>query len=208
MPKYLKEIPKTLQEDFVERRVVPFVGAGFSKNAFLPQGLYLPDWNELGRQVAEYIPDYEYTNAIDAVSLFEAQFSKIKLIELLAKILHVNDLTPGEAHRSFCSVFYDTICTTNFDFLLEHTLQETKRPYSIIVSEDRLPINTYEETKLIKLHGDFNHPERMVVTEHDYDIFLEKNKVLATYVSNLFITKTLFLVGYSLEDTDIRNICK
>ena len=75
MMKYLKEIPKTLQEDFVENKVVPFVGAGFSKNAILPQGISIPDWNELGRQIAEYILDYEYTNAIDALSLFESQFS-------------------------------------------------------------------------------------------------------------------------------------
>jgi hypothetical protein len=206
MVKYLKEIPKTLQEDFVENKVVPFVGAGFSKNAILPQGMSIPDWNELGRQIAEYILDYEYTNAIDALSLFESHFSRVRLIELLAKKLHINELKPGEAHRSFCNVFFDTICTTNFDFLLEHTLQETKRPHSIIVSEDRLPIDTYEKTKLIKLHGDFNHPERMVVTERDYDDYLEKNKVLATYISNLFITKTLFLVGYSFEDNDIRGL--
>lgn len=206
MMKYLKEIPKTLQEDFVENKVVPFVGAGFSKNALLPQGISIPDWNELGRQIAEYILDYEYTNAIDALSLFEVHFSRVRLIELLAKKLHINELKPGETHRSFCNVFFDTICTTNFDFLLEHTLQETKRPHSIIVSEDRLPIDTYEKTKLIKLHGDFNHPERMVITERDYDVYLENNKVLATYISNLFITKTLFLVGYSFEDNDIRGL--
>ena len=29
---------------------------------------------------------------------------------------------------------------------------------------------------------------------------------MATYISNLFITKTLFLVGYSFDDTDIRSI--
>lgn len=204
--KYLKEVPKTLQEDFVENKVVPFVGAGFSKNAILPHDVSIPDWNGLGRQIAEYIPDYEYTNAIDALSLFESQFSRVRLIELLAKKLHINELKPGEVHRSFCNLFFDTICTTNFDFLLEHTLQETKRPHSIIVSEDRLPIDTYEKTKLIKLHGDFNHPDRMIVTERDYDCYLDKNKVLATYISNLFITKTLFLVGYSFEDTDIRGL--
>lgn len=206
MIKYLKETPKTLQEDFVENKVVPYVGAGFSKNAILPHGLSMLDWNELGRQIAEYIPDYEYTNAIDALSLFESNFSRVRLIELLAKKLYINELKPGETHRSFCNLFFDTICTTNFDFLLEHTLQETKRPHSIIVSEDRLPIDAYEKTKLIKLHGDFNHPERMVITEQDYDSYLEKNKIMATYISNLFITKTLFLVGYSFEDTDIRGL--
>ena len=204
--KYINEIPKTLQEDFVENKVVPFVGAGFSKNAILPPETNLPDWNELGRQIADYIPDFEYTNAIDALSLFETQFSRVRLVEFLAKKLHIHDIKPGDTHRSFCNLFFDTICTTNFDFLLEHTLQETKRPHSIIVSEDRLPIDTYEKTKLIKLHGDFNHPERMVVTERDYDEFLDKNKVLSTYVSNLFITKTLFLVGYSFEDNDIRGL--
>ncbi len=206
MLKYLKEIPKTLQEDFVENKVVPFVGAGFSKNAIFPQNVKIPDWNELGRQIAEYISDYEYTNAIDALSLFGSQFSRVRLIELLAKKLHINELKPGVTHRSFCNIFFDIICTTNFDFLLEHTLQESKRPHSIIVSEDRLPIDAYEKTKLIKLHGDFNHPERMIVTESDYDSFLDKNKVLSTYISNLFITKTLFLVGYSFEDTDIRGL--
>lgn len=206
MAKYLNEIPKTLQEDFVENKIVPFVGAGFSKNAILPRDLSMPDWNELGLKIAEYIPNYEYTNAIDALSLFESQFLRVRLIELLAKELHINELKPGELHRSFCSLFFDTICTTNFDFLLEHSLHETKRPYSIIVSEDRLPIDAYEKTKVIKLHGDFNHPERMVLTEHDYDNFLERNKVFATYISNLFITKTLFLVGYSFEDTDIRGL--
>jgi hypothetical protein len=206
MIKYLKEIPKTLQEDFAENKVVPFVGAGFSKNALLSTGVSMPDWNELGRQIAEYIPDFEYTNAIDALSLFETHFSRVKLIELLARKLHINELKPGETHRSFCNVFFDTICTTNFDFVLEHTLQETKRPHSIIVSENRLSIDAHEKTKLVKLHGDFNHPEKMVVTEHDYDEFLEKNKVLATYISNLFITKTLFLVGYSFEDADIRGL--
>jgi hypothetical protein len=204
MVKYLKEIPKTLQEDFAENKVVPFVGAGFSKNAILSQNMSIPDWNELGNQITEYIPDYEFSNSIDALSIFESQFSRVRLIELMAKKLYINELKPGESHVSFCNLFFDTICTTNFDFLLESTLQITKRPYSIIVSEDRLPIDTHEKTKLIKLHGDFNHPEKMVVTEHDYDLYLENNKVLATYISNLFITKTLFLVGYSLEDTDIR----
>ena len=78
----------------------------------------------------------------------------------------------------------------------------------MIVSEERLPISTHEKTKLIKLHGDFNHPERMLITENDYDTFIEKNKILSTYISNLFITTTLLLVGYSFEDSDIRILWK
>lgn len=204
--KYLDSIPKTLLDDFAESRVVPMVGAGFSKNAILPRGYSMPDWNQLGKMISEYIPNYEFTNAIDALSLFEAQFSRAKLVELISDAVHLHDVEPGETHRSFCDLFFDTICTTNFDFLLEHTLQEGHRPHSVIVSEDRLSINTREKTKVIKLHGDFNHPERMVITEGDFDVYLEKNKILATYVANIFITKTLLLVGYSFEDVDTRSI--
>ncbi|QUO20764.1 SIR2 family protein [Clostridiaceae bacterium Marseille-Q4143] len=204
--KYLKYIPKTLQEDFIDNRVIPFVGAGFSKNAIAPEGASILDWDGLGKKVAAYIPDYIYTNAMDALSLFESEFSRTKLIEVLARELYVNQLKPGKTHRTFCDLYFGTICTTNFDFLIEQTLNEKQIPFSMIVSEERLPISTHETTKLIKLHGDFNHPERMVITEYDYDTYVEKNKILSTYISNLFITKTLLLVGYSFDDNDIRTL--
>lgn len=80
--KLLKYIPKTLQEDFVDNKVVPFIGAGFSKNAIMLDGTDILDWNGLGRAMAAYIPNYDYTNAIDALSLFESEFSRTKLIEV------------------------------------------------------------------------------------------------------------------------------
>lgn len=48
--KYLKYIPKTLQEDFIDNRVIPFVGAGFSKNAIAPEGASILDWEGLGKK--------------------------------------------------------------------------------------------------------------------------------------------------------------
>lgn len=206
MPQYLRYIPKTLQEDLINNNVIPIVGAGFSKNAIIPPGISMPDWNQLGQRVASYIMDYEYTNALDALSIFESEYSRIKLIELLSKELHIHKIQPSPTYTAFCDIFFDTICTTNFDFLLDETLQISKRPVSIIVSEEKLSIDMKDSTKLIKLHGDFNHPNNMVITEKDYDLFLDKNKLLATYISNLFITKTLFLVGYSFDDNDIRNL--
>lgn len=48
--KYLKYIPKTLQEDFIDNRVIPFVVAGFSKNAITPEGASILDWEGLGKK--------------------------------------------------------------------------------------------------------------------------------------------------------------
>ena len=66
--KYITSIPKPLLKDFLDRRVIPFIGAGFSKNADIPKGLSMPDWNELGKLAANEIPGYNYANdAIDAL---------------------------------------------------------------------------------------------------------------------------------------------
>lgn len=137
--RYLKYIPKTLREDFIDNRVIPFIGAGFSKNALTADGSSVADWDELGRRIAEYIPNYAYTNAIDSLSLFEYEFSRAKLIELLAKELSINQLKPGKTHQAFCNLYFDTICTTNFDFLLEQTLTTKLIPFSTIITEERLP---------------------------------------------------------------------
>ena len=54
--KYLKYIPRTLQEDFIDNRVIPFVGAGFSKNAIAPEGENILDWEGLGKRWQHIFP--------------------------------------------------------------------------------------------------------------------------------------------------------
>ena len=90
--------------------------------------------------------------------------------------------------------------------MLEDAYRSLRQPVSVIATEDRLSIATAGETKVLKLHGDVNHPDRMVVTEKDYDVFVRNNPILATYVSSLFITNTMLLVGYSLDDYDFRGL--
>jgi hypothetical protein len=47
---------------------------------------------------------------------------------------------------------------------------------------------------------------RLIVTESDYDGFLAKYPLLATYLSNQLITKSAILIGYSLDDPNFRQI--
>ena len=176
---YLPSIPKPLLNDFITGRVIPFVGAGFSKNADIPMGLSMPDWDELGKLVANEIPDYEYdNNAIDALSYYEDLYSRAKLVELLMRELHFGEIQPGDTYKAFCDLFTGTICTTNFDSLLEDSMTLLQRPISVVVTEDRLTVGSNNESKIVKLHGDFNHPDKMVITEHDYDVYLEQNPIL------------------------------
>lgn len=205
--KYISSIHKPLLNDLLNNKVIPFVGAGFSKNADIPEGLIMPDWKELGKAAADEIPNYEYdNNALDALSYYEDLYSRTKLVELLMKNLHFGVVQPSSTYKAFCDLFKCTICTTNFDSLIEDTMTLLHLPVSVVVTKDRLTVENSNEIKVIKLHGDFNHPDRMVVTERDYDVYLEENPIFATYIANLFITNTMLLIGYSLDDNDFREI--
>lgn len=205
--KYIDSIPKPLLKDFFNSKVIPIVGAGFSKNADIPEGLTMPDWNELGARAADEIPGYDYNNnAIDALSYYEDLYSRVKLVELLLSELHFGEIQPGDTYKAFCKLFTGTICTTNFDSLIEDTFTMLHQPVSVVVTKDRLTVGSKNERRIIKLHGDFNHPDKMVITEHDYDVYLDENPIFATYIANLFISNTMLLIGYSLDDNDFRSV--
>lgn len=205
--KYLSSVPQSLLDEFVQGNVVPVVGAGFSKNADIRVGITVPDWSELAKAAARDIPDYEYqNNPLDTLSYYESLYSRSDLIKLLMRELHIGEIKPNSTYAAFCDVFKGIICTTNFDFLLEDAYRSLNRTVSVITSEDRLSISVPNEVRIIKMHGDFDHPSRMVITERDYDLWAKNNPVLTTYISNLFITKTMFLIGYSLDDYNLRTL--
>ena len=76
-----------------------------------------------------------------------------------------------------------------------------------VISENELPIKPPSRSVvLLKLHGDLHHPDRLIVTEKDYDTFIDRYPLLATYLSNLLISRTPLFIGYSLGDPDFRQI--
>ena len=99
-----------------------------------------------------------------------------------------------------------SICTTNWDTLLERGFDLADREY-VIVEEEQLSIGVNPRAvTLIKLHGDLDHPHRLVASEADYDRYIARNPLLVTYVSNLLITRTPLFIGYSIDDPDFRQI--
>ena len=175
--------------------------------ALVFQKMLMPDWYELGKIVAKEIEDYKYeNNPIDALSFYEELYSRPKLVELIMKSLHYGDVTPSDTYKAFCELFTGIICTTNFDSLLEDTMTILGCSPSVIVTEDRLTIKNRKEVSIIEVHGDYNHPNKMIITERDYDLYVNNNPILATYIANLFINNTMLLIGYSLDDADFRSI--
>jgi hypothetical protein len=203
----LGAFPKPLMADLIAGRWLPIVGAGLSRNAIVPDASPIPLWAELGELIAKDLQDYSATGPIDALSAFEHEFGRPKLIERLSDVLRIEVARPSPVHKAFCSLPFDLVCTTNFDFLLEHQYQLIPRHCTPLIDEDQLSIGLRDSgTALLKLHGDLNHTNRLVATEADYDGFLDRFPLLATFLANLLITRTAVLIGYSLDDPDFRQI--
>ncbi len=206
MPDYLAYFPKPFLDDIVCNRCIPIIGAGFSKNAISP-GKNMPLWDELGKSLGKMIPDYQYLGAVDAISAFEHEYTRVKLVEELNKMLHINSAQPGVAHTSFSRLPFELVLTSNFDFLLERGYEMVGRYCRPITEEDQLSISLDGPVvTLLKFHGDLHHPSRMIMTEDDYSLFISKYPLVATFLANILISKTAWFIGYSLEDPDFRLI--
>ena len=205
--KYISHFPKPVLDDLLTGKWLPVVGAGMSLNAVAPSGKKMPLWPDLSKELTGELADFSSTSVLDGISAYEHEFGRTRLIERLSEILLIRDAQPGNAHREFCTIPFDILCTTKFDFLLERQYDLTPRYVNPVVDEEQLSISTGNAgTLLLKLHGDLRHLARLVVTEADYDGFLTKFPLLATYLSNQLITKTAVFIGYSLDDPDIRQI--
>jgi hypothetical protein len=205
--KYLPNFPKPVLDDLVTGKWLPVIGAGMSLNAVVPAGKKMPIWAAMSKELTDELSDFASTSVLDGISAYEHEFGRARLIERLSDILLVREAQPGNAHKEFCTIPFDIVCTTNFDFLLERQYDLTPRYVYPVVDEEQLSIDAGNAgTLLLKLHGDLRHPSRLIVTEADYDGFLANYPLLATYLSNQLITKTAVFIGYSLDDPDFRQL--
>ena len=207
-PDYYGRLPKLLREELADGRWLPVVGAGMSANAITPEGKSPPMWDALGAEINAYMPTgHGADGPVDAISTYEQLHGRPALIDRVSSALLINDVVPGRVHKAFARIPFDTVVTTNVDFLLEQAWADIGWPLDPIVGEQRLTARRRGQgTQLVKFHGDIHHPNELVLSERDYDSFLTKFPLLATYVAGLLITRVPVLLGYSLNDPDFRSI--
>lgn len=200
-------IPQPLLDDIASGKCLPFIGAGFSSNAHLPNGLQMPTWPELTEILAKDAKVSPDCDGPFVASAYEKKFGHVQLIEAIRKALHADHAESGEAHKAFVELPFDTIYTTNFDLLLEDSYSLVRKPFRSLVGELQMPFHGGPlTTSIVKMHGDLRHEEHIIVTQEDYDSYLTDYPVIATHLSAMLITRTALFIGYSLSDPDFNNI--
>ncbi|EOW6560991.1 SIR2 family protein [Cronobacter dublinensis] len=94
-----------------------------------------------------------------------------------------------------------SIITTNYDLLIEQIFE-----FSPLIGNNILLSNPYGS--VYKIHGCVSDSEGMIITEDDYDNFHQKYELIRAQLLSLFIHNPIMFIGYSISDSNIKNILK
>ena len=159
-----------------EGKAAALVGAGFSKNAWMPEATEMKDWNALGIDFYRRLygepqeRDLRFQNPINLATQVEASFGRHELDDLIQQSLPDDVILPSRLHVDLLNLGWRDLFTTNYDTLLERAAailnKKGERAYSIISNDQEIGINS--PPFLMKLHGDINTTNSIIITEEDY----------------------------------------
>ncbi len=94
-----------------------------------------------------------------------------------------------------------SIITTNYDNLIEYIFEFNK-----LIGNNILLSNPYGS--IYKIHGCSTEPEKIIITEKDYEQFDLKYELIRAQLLSLFIHHPIIFIGYGVGDNNIKKILK
>ncbi|EKZ6147765.1 SIR2 family protein [Klebsiella aerogenes] len=97
----------------------------------------------------------------------------------------------------------DGIITTNWDCFLEQLFPD----YKVYTGQNELLFsNPQSIAEIYKIHGSAHKPKSLILTDHDYSEFNNKNPYLAAKLITIFVEHPVVFIGYSLSDKNITDL--
>jgi hypothetical protein len=146
----------------------------------------------------KHINDIFYENMANGTNL--SRF-KIYIAELFSKLDFREDMADELKNLKKIRKNVGSIITTNYDGLIENIFEFTK-----LIGNNILLSNPYGS--VYKIHGCFENPEKIIITERDYLTFDNKFELIRAQLLSLFIHNPIIFLGYSVGDDNIKKILK
>ncbi|ELL3753180.1 SIR2 family protein, partial [Vibrio cholerae] len=179
-----------------------FIGAGISKSSET-SSFKLPNWNDLIVSLKRELNDIEENDYLKVAQLYYLAFGEYTYYKKLKEFFPEN-ITPSKVHEIIFDINPHIVLTTNWDNILERTIEENAHVYDVICSDSDL-VKSSLPNKLIKMHGDFkNH--NIVFKEDDYINYQFNFPLIENYVKSVLSTHTILFIGYSYNDTNLKQI--
>lgn len=197
-----------LIETIRREQMTLFIGSGFSLEAGAPTSKKIID--ALKKEMdSETKSSVRGSHDLQFVSdEFVQMSSREKLIEVLQMCFRFKK-KPSIDHELLSAIpYFDEIYTTNYDTLLEDTYGDK---CCVIRNDSEYAAKYGKDNKyptIFKIHGDFSFPDDIVITKSDYENYYKerRNSYVWQHLSDQCVTKNLLFIGYSLEDSNVRNI--
>lgn len=176
-----------------------FVGAGVSRYS----NSKYPSWKDI---IDGFVADLNLSESGDfqkTAQLFKLEFGEYTMYQQLQKFFPEIDC-PTEVHETIFKISPQNIITTNWDSLLEKQNEKETVMFDVIACDKEL-VMSQRSRKLIKMHGDFTH-HNIVFTEDDYLNYSNRFPLIENFLKSIFSTQTVLLLGYSFNDTDLKQI--
>ncbi len=207
-----QDIINKLSDRIKADKLVPFIGAGFSKNV----SPSIPTGTELTKLLAKKLrltPDQcEQLGSLRVAELYVRKFSKASLVQLLQANLKATDdqLAQSDVHIHLATLNPSRIYTTNFDCFIERIFSKTPITLERIVTVKDLSRAMKSRTQLVKLHGSLNffpsddfNPEDIVITESDYFRRIRERHPFEALLEADLCERALLFIGYRFNDPNI-----
>lgn len=210
-----------LREKAQTDKLIIFVGAGVSCNV---EGM--PSWYGLIQKMAESIKYTKCTTCKKKTSKckdtckFYDSYSNDEFLKIPQYVYNRNRtlynrvLTDNIDHdrnidaplsNAILDLAPAHIITTNYDKLIEICKSVQRDNYGVIIDDKDL-LNSTKNKYIIKMHGDIDYPQTIVLKEADYLEYSQKHVLIEMFVKSLLADHTILFLGYSLNDYNIKLI--
>ncbi|WP_304736985.1 SIR2 family protein [uncultured Desulfovibrio sp.] len=94
-----------------------------------------------------------------------------------------------------------SIITTNYDCMIEKIFR-----FKPLIGNNILLSNPYGS--VYKIHGCVSQPDKIIISESDYQEFEKKYELIRAQLLSLFIHNPIIFIGYAIGDKNIKDILK
>ena len=225
------DTPADLLRSAENRRLVLFLGAGFSKNI----SPCIPDASHLISIAASHARIDRRLLATHASNdyMLVAEYLQIQrkldpAISELAALIHDRAFSVqfSRPHIQLTEIDCSSIFTTNWDSWIEQAFQHRRFPYTVIrdiadlvapssrnahESGSQRPklrsrTRVFPETAIVKYHGDLKSPQSIVFSIRSYFDRIIERSALDSLLETELLTKSFLFIGYSFSDPNLRLI--
>lgn len=189
------DLTSRLGQSAREGSLALFIGAGTSMPAGAPSWDGLIDALAKKAEIGEILRErLKGLSPLDQAELLHGRLEE-RLGQTIAK--QVRGLKPALAHGLLAGLNCEGAVTTNYDQLYEAAVEGTGDP-AVTVLPKRVP--GPGGRWLLKMHGDLEDEERIVLTRSQFVGFTGVSGPAGAVLQSLLLTKHLLVVGASMKD--------